>query len=354
MQRAILSLQATRMGLPDTTTEAELLDFLAAEVEGGLRARVASTGLLGTTLVVELVRLPDAAPAVLDRGATPYPVLPSAPPVVTDPRATAEGLFSRLSSLPIEDVLGAVTNFLNSATALVTSPELRETPGAVRDLIREAQSLIGSEELQSVPQQVGAMLAEVRALTTDLRASGIDEKLAGALDNASAAASRIGAATDGLPELVDAIRKVAEEAAQVHFRELGERAGGLMAQLEGFVGTSELRATPARINESLTELAALLATLREGGAAEALNATLTSTQAAADGVAQVSAELPAMARRLDGVIGRLDGMIASYGERSTFNAETLSALREIRRSAAALGSLAQTIERNPRAFLTGR
>lgn len=354
MQRAILTLQASRMGLPADTSEAGALDFLAEEVAGGLRARVASTGLFGTSLVVELVQLPDAPPEALDRTAQPYPILPDAPAQVADPQATAEGLFGRLSSLPIEDVLGAVTNFLNSATALVSSPELRETPGEVRDLVAEARRLIGSEQIQAVPEQVAGLIADIRALTQGLRDSGVDEKLATALERASEAAAQLGGATAGVPELVASIRAVAEEAAQVQFRELGDRAAALMAQVEGLAGTQDLRATPGRVNEALAELSGLLQTLREGGAAETLNQTLASAQSAADGVARASDQLPELTRRLDTVLGRLDAMIATYGERSTFNAETLSALRELRRTASAVGSLARTLERNPSALLTGR
>lgn len=353
-QRAVLRLDAARMGLPPETTEAGMLDFLDEEAGRGVRARAASTGLLGTTLVVEMTALPDAPPATFDRAADPYPVFPGAPPAVTDPRATAEGLFSRLSSLPIEDVMGAVTNFLNSATALVSSPEIRETPGAVRDLVQEARDLIGSEEIRAVPGQVTEALDQIRQLTADLRASGIDEKLANALASAAEAAGQIGEATDGVPELVASIRAVANQAATVRLGELGERAAALMTQLEGVLATQDLRATPGKVNDALAELSGLLQTLREGGAVDALNATMTSAQAAADGVARASEDLPALTRRIDAVVGRLDAMIATYGERSTFNAETLSALRELRRTAASFGSLAQTIERNPRALLTGR
>lgn len=47
-------------------------------------------------------------------------------------------------------------------------------------------------------------------------------------------------------------------------------------------------------------------------------------------------------------------MIASYGERGAFNTETINTMRSLRRAAEAFGSLATTIERNPRAFILGR
>ena len=47
-------------------------------------------------------------------------------------------------------------------------------------------------------------------------------------------------------------------------------------------------------------------------------------------------------------------MISAYGDRGSFNAETINTMRALRRAAENFGSLAATIERNPRAFLLGR
>ena len=47
-------------------------------------------------------------------------------------------------------------------------------------------------------------------------------------------------------------------------------------------------------------------------------------------------------------------MIAAYGARSDFNAETLAMLREVRSAAKMVAQLARTIERNPNALILGR
>ena len=57
---------------------------------------------------------------------------------------------------------------------------------------------------------------------------------------------------------------------------------------------------------------------------------------------------------LDRLAGRADAVLGAYGDRSTFNNETIGLLRELRRASEAVGSLARLIERNPRAFILGR
>ena len=59
-------------------------------------------------------------------------------------------------------------------------------------------------------------------------------------------------------------------------------------------------------------------------------------------------------QRLQQTASRAEAVIAAYGDRSAFNTEAVTMLRELRRATAAFGSLARTIERNPRAFILGR
>lgn len=353
-QRVILSLLPERMGLaPDTTPEA-MYDFLDERIAAGLRARVVGTGFLGNTLVMELADIPDAAPATLDRSATPYPAVPSAPADISDVSTTAEGLLSRLSNLPIEELIGSVTNLMNAATAFVMSDDLRQTPAAARDLIEQARQLLASDAIREAPGAVRDLVGEVQGLVADLRGQDIGTKVAGALEETARAAATVTDAGEGLPELITKLGTLTDQVAALNYRELGERAGGVLARLEELAGEEGTRALPGQLGATLDELQALLVTLREGGAAETLNRTLESAQAAADGVAEASRSLPGISQRLDTVIRNLDGLIQTYGARSSFSVETLNALRELRRAASSVGSLAQTLERNPRSILTGR
>src|SRR5690606_38292173 len=65
-QEVTLVINPTRLGLSEDAPHEDALDFLARQVQAGLRARVASAGFFGTSLQVELVSLSEAAPAELD------------------------------------------------------------------------------------------------------------------------------------------------------------------------------------------------------------------------------------------------------------------------------------------------
>ena len=71
-------------------------------------------------------------------------------------------------------------------------------------------------------------------------------------------------------------------------------------------------------------------------------------------MAQAATTLPSLSQRFQQLAGRAEAVIASYGERGAFNTETINTMRSLRRAAEAFGSLASTIERNPRAFILGR
>lgn len=98
----------------------------------------------------------------------------------------------------------------------------------------------------------------------------------------------------------------------------------------------------------------MLAELRAGGAAEKLNGTLDATQDAARAVGDATERLPELSRKLETLVSRAEGLVAAYGDRSAFNNEILTTIRELRRATSSFGSLARMIERNPRAFILGR
>jgi paraquat-inducible protein B len=97
-----------------------------------------------------------------------------------------------------------------------------------------------------------------------------------------------------------------------------------------------------------------LAELREGGAVGNANATMASARDAADAVATAAAGLPDLAAKLDRLVTQAEALIATYGARSSFNDESLSALREVRNAARAVSQLARTLERDPGLLIRGR
>src|SRR5699024_10709139 len=73
MQDVTLTLSPSRLGLPEEADEESSLRWLNERVAAGLRARVASGGFLGMSLIIELLEDPDAPAASLDLEAEPHP-----------------------------------------------------------------------------------------------------------------------------------------------------------------------------------------------------------------------------------------------------------------------------------------
>ncbi|WP_415182829.1 intermembrane transport protein PqiB [Phaeovulum sp.] len=330
-QQIVIAINPERLGMTPDADPDIVAGFLEGEVERGLRARLAGTGLLGTTLVVELTDIPDMAPGKMDMAGDPFPILPVAPAAANDLAASAEGVLSRVSALPIEELFAATIRMMDSISVVAESDDTRAVPG-----------------------ELSILLEELGNLTKALNDQGAADKTIAALDQVMSAAEQLYASVEGLPETLVELQKLAANAALIPLEDIGNQVDGILSDLRTMLGSDDAEKLPRALSDTLTEAAGLLAELRAGGAADNLNAALGSAQTAADALAGASADLPALTERLEGLIARADGLIASYGDRSPFNAEMLNTMRELRRATAAFGALARTIERNPRAFILGR
>jgi paraquat-inducible protein B len=231
--RAILALSPTRLGLPAGATPAATLEFLAASVESGLRARLGTANLFSSALRVDLVDLPDAKPATMDRDAVPFPQLPVIESDIPDVTATAEGALERINALPIEQLLEQAISLMASIEALARAEDTRRIPGAVTGLLDEGRALIGSDAVQALPADLRDATADLRGLLGDLRDGGLVENANAALGSARDAADAVAAATEGLPALA-------------------ARLNGLVAAAEGLIETYGARS--AFSDETLTTL----------------------------------------------------------------------------------------------------
>lgn len=343
-----------RMGLPASAGSDDLLAFLAEQTAAGLRARVVSTGLFGGALALELAYLPEADAAGIDTAADPHPVLPAGPPEVVRVTDAAEGLLARINDLPIEELMASANELMRSTTRLVSNDSLQDTPDAVLGLLSEIRQLVQSDGLQATPDALRSTLDEARGLLTELRAARIDVALLNAMNATSEAADYVRSAATGVPELVQTLDDVAKSAAAAPLQETVAEAQRLLARLGDLVGSEETAALPGRLGGTLDELGAVLSDLRAGGAVENVNAALASARDAAGAVSDASARLPDLVTRLDSAMTEISATLAAYGDRSTFNAETLTMLRELRRAAQSVGALARMLERNPNSLILGR
>lgn len=337
-QQITLQLSPQRLGLSQDADADDALDYLTRRVQDGLRARVASAGVLGTALMVELVDLPNAAPAQMDVSAQPYPVIPSGPADLSDFTASAQGFLSRIGKLPLEETLNAATEMMQAVTGFVASPDMREIPQGLREAI----------------DRTGEAMTEVRGVAGDLRDSGAMANAGKMVDAATSAADSIREAMAEAPEMVDRIKEAAQDMKEFGFDEIGDQAEGILTDLRAMLGTKDAEALPRNLSNTLESASALMDDLRQGGATQSLNQMLDSGRLAADEIAAAAQRMPQLATRLEALADAAGSTISAYGSRSQVNAEMMNTLRELRRAASSFGALARMIERNPRAFILGR
>lgn len=289
-QQVTLALSPVRMGLDADASPEDLEQFLTNEVQNGLRARVASAGLLGTSLIVELVQVPDATQATLDLNGDPYPIIPSVDGDISDFGTTAEGVLTRIGDLPIEEVLQSAADMMNSITAIAASQDTRAIPGALRGTIDEAQATI--TELRSVVAQ-------------------LNEAETGA--NAAQLIARLNTASEQLPSVISSLDKVGGSLADVDFTSIGAELNAGLSELRDVIGSEAAAALPGRldstmasIEDGLTQLQGLMTDLREAEIVPTLRSALDNAAEAADAVTLAAKDVPQMVEDIDAAAQAVD------------------------------------------------
>lgn len=437
MQDITIALSPQRLGLPESATPDDALAFLSARVAEGLRARVTGAGFFGTSLMIELVDLPDATGGTILK-AEPFPIMPSAPADSSDIATSAQGLMNRIGSLKIEELLKSATDMMNSVTAIASSQDTRAIPETLRKTIDEAQAtatelrtavqelraggvvanvsgatdqarqiteklngaadklpgiidsldkaaasvrdvdfagigtearqaladvrgVIGTEAARALPDRlaaamdrVGTAAGDIGAVAADLKAGQVGTKVGKFMDDAGAAATSIREAATGVPDMIAKIDAAAESVDGFDWEGISASGKGVVDDIRAMLGTEDAAQLPRNLSDTLKAASGLLNDLRDGNAAGSLNAALASARRAMDQVAQAANTLPQLSARFQQLAARAEAVIAAYGERGSFNTETINTMRSLRRAAENFGSLAATIERNPRAFILGR
>ncbi len=351
---ANVSIDPSLLGLPREAGREEVLDFFEEAVRDGLRAQLSTTSLFSAALIVDLKRVDDAPPAEFDRNAEPFPILPSTPSNLPDFTATAEGLFERINSLPIEELLQQAIATLASVEDLARDDNTKAVPASAAALLEDIRGVVNDEATQALPGELRAAVADLRSVVEELRENGALANLASAIERANAALDNIATASEDMPELVEDLRAVAAKVNGLKTDELVAAATGVLESADQILDTDGARALPPTLTSALDEIRATLAELRAGGAVENANATMASAREAADSVAEAVESLPELSERLQRLVTQAESLIAAYGSRSDFNAETLDALREVRNAARAVAALARAIERDPNSLLFGR
>lgn len=349
-----LAIQPARLGLTKEVTADAAFAFMQEQVANGVRARLATASLLTGGLKVELLKVDDALPARLEPSETALPILPITQSVVTDTAATVEGVFNRINELPVEELMQSAIDFLNSAEALVSSEDIRETPGDVRALLADLSGLVNSDDVQNIPVALNATLVRIEGLVAQLEERRAVDKLTNLLDELTNVAGTVNTSVEGLPALMDDISAVAKKAKSLELQQLVDELTELVRSADAIVSADEATALPGALKGALDELNATLQELREGGAVRNVNEALASARDAANSVAVSARDFPAVVDRLNDLMLRANRTIEGYNQGDKITRETTATLREIQQAAKALTKLARTIERNPNSLLLGR
>ncbi len=256
--RLDMRISAARLGLPADLPLTGISDAVAERVERGLRARVGSEGLFGQTAIIELANLRSSEPAQVTRdrsGRLLLPVVASAKP---EGEGGVDNLLSRVSNLPIEELMEAATQALSGVSGLT---------GA-------AQDLIASDAVTSIPKTVDATLADVRALVADVRTGGAIENFNTTMESASNTLKSVEGAAQTLPQTVE------QTLSQVNALVADIRTGGTLDSLNATLKSADdtlksvegaATALPDTIDKTLAEIRGLVTDIRTGGALENVN-----------------------------------------------------------------------------------
>jgi paraquat-inducible protein B len=201
--RVDLRLSPTRLGLPKDLSPEKLRERLDRRVANGLRARVGSEGLFGQTVILELVSLPSQPKAEITVSPDGRMMLPTAPAAVADAESGVNGLATRISKLPIEELMAAATQALSNISKLTGT----------------AEGVLAADGMERIPGSIDQTLQEVRSLVTAIREGGAIDNLNTTLRSADSALKSIDTAAATLPALA---------------KRLNEAADGLQAVVSGY------------------------------------------------------------------------------------------------------------------------
>ncbi len=352
--QAVLSIEPSRLGMSVDATPDAALALISDFVARGLRARMVTGNILSGSLLVELVQIDDALPAIVTLTSGQYPVIPTTGSEISDVAATAEGVLARINALPVEDLMDGAIDMMDSIERLANDEYTRAAPAALVELLDETRSLVASEDTQAIPGDLRTVIRDLDAIVTSVEEADLVGDLNMVLETANTAVANLDAATENLPALIAQVEALTAKANALAVEDLIATVNETLTGIDALVSSEDAAALPGTLNNALDEMRGFLAEVREGGAIENVNAALEAANQAAQAIETSVGSLPELSARASRLVAQTEAVVNSYSERSRFGTETLQTLREIQSAADAVSALARTIQRNPNSLLTGR
>ena len=268
--------------------------------------------------------------------------------------AEIEALVTKANALEVEALVTEATATLNQIETFMAAEALQAAPEALVGLVDEARVLIQSEDIQAIPGDLRGVVGQIDTILATLAEADVANQLTSAINAANRAAASIDTAATDLPAITAELNELAARANDLDLAGLVTATSGTLDSINALVGSDTTQDLPASLSAALDEMALFLAEVRDGGAISNVNAALASAADAAGAIEEAATSLPALSARASSLFSQTETVLQTYNDRSRFNAETLSTLRDIQEAADAVSSLARAIQRNPNSLLTGR
>jgi paraquat-inducible protein B len=275
------------------------------------------------------------------------------------------------ASETLPSIIAELEALATKANALDLEALLSQTTETLANI----DAIIVDEATTAIPETVTAAIDEIRGLVSDVRSGGAVENLNTTLADTSAAAQAIATSVESIPELAERatnlvaqletatanlpaiteqIEALAVKANAVEIDELVAQVTQTLGAIDSILLSDGANDLPAALTGALDEVNVFLATVREGGALENVNAALAAASDAANAIDTAARGLPALSSETARLVKTINDVANAYGEQSRFSSDTAATLRDIQAAADAVTSLARAIQRNPSSLLTGR
>lgn len=374
---ADLVVDAARIGLDAGATTDEVYAFFAEEVGNGLRARLASAGLIAGETRIEFAIDYADEDVVMDVAALPYPVIPWVPAAASSLNTTAEGVLARVAGLPFERLLDQAIDTMASIEGLAGDPALRGISEEAISLLEDARETFTGEAVQSVPAEALAFLEEARALLageavqgvpTDARAALADIRALIAGETVQAVPTEALAILTDIRTMIagDEVQAVPTEALAIladiraliagdDVQSVPTEALAALADVRALIADEDLQAVPDEARGALTDLRAILTEFSESDISGSITSLITQAEGTLTPINAATARLPEIMENLttlsetaaaleleatltaaNTVLAAVDGFLSAEGM-DQVPANLASALAELENLTSALG-----------------
>jgi paraquat-inducible protein B len=243
---------------------------------------------------------------------------------------------------------------LDQANLFIAKDGTQKAPEQLTALLGDLRGFVGSPDVQAVPGALRGGLDDAKSILGDLKKADVAGQMTSTVDTLKTAASAFTDAAKGVPDVVDQIKALTAKLNDLPMKDLITSTKAAVDAVGGFMQADGMQGVPTALSAALKSLGLTLDDLRKGGAVDNLNAALDAGRQAAEAIAKATDHLPETMKQVEAAADNVNRLVVSYGANSDFGQLAQAMLREIQRTAAAVGATAKAIERNPQSFIFGR